>query len=113
MACPESGHPTTLGHRNKLHWALDVSFGEDLDRKRNRPAAQNFSLLNRIAHNLLKQDNTCKLGLKGKRLKASWDNEYLNATTRELRCVGPGQPWSETPGSRLRRMNSWSWKDED
>jgi predicted transposase YbfD/YdcC len=65
------------GIENRLHWALDVSFGEDLDRKRAGNAAQNFSLLNRIALNLLKQDKTCKLGIKGKRLKAGWDNEYL------------------------------------
>ncbi len=65
------------GIENKLHWALDVSFGEDLDRKRAGHAAQNFSLLNRIALNLLKQDKTCKLGMKGKRLKAGWDNDYL------------------------------------
>jgi predicted transposase YbfD/YdcC len=65
------------GIENKLHWALDVSFGEDLDRKRAGHAAQNFSLLNRIALNLLRQDQTCKLGIKGKRLKAGWDNNYL------------------------------------
>jgi len=65
------------GIENKLHWALDVSFGEDLDRKRQKNAAQNFSLLNRIALNLLKQDKTCTLGIKGKRLKAGWDNDYL------------------------------------
>jgi predicted transposase YbfD/YdcC len=41
------------GIENKLHWALDVSFGEDLDRKRAGHAAQNFSILNRIALNLL------------------------------------------------------------
>jgi predicted transposase YbfD/YdcC len=62
---------------NKLHWALDVSFGEDLDRKRRVNAAQNFSVLNRIALNLLQQDKTTKLGIKGKRLKAGWDNDYL------------------------------------
>jgi len=62
---------------NKLHWALDVSFGEDLDRKRTANAAQNFSVLNRIALNLLQQDKTTKLGIKGKRLKAGWDNDYL------------------------------------
>ncbi|HTX77241.1 MAG TPA: ISAs1 family transposase [Terracidiphilus sp.] len=65
------------GIENKLHWALDVSFGEDLDRKRAGHAAQNFSLLNRIALNLLKKETTCKLGIKGKRLKAGWDNDYL------------------------------------
>jgi predicted transposase YbfD/YdcC len=65
------------GIESKLHWALDVSFGEDLDRKRQKHAAQNFSLLNRIALNHLKQDKTCKLGIEGERLKAGWDSDYL------------------------------------
>lgn len=65
------------GIENKLHWVLDVAFGEDLSRKRQGHAAQNFSLLNRIALNLLRQDKTCKLGIHGKRLKAGWDNHYL------------------------------------
>ena len=65
------------GVENKLHWALDVSFGEDLDCKRARHSAQNFSLLNRIALNLLKQEKSYKLGIKSKRLKAGWDNNYL------------------------------------
>jgi predicted transposase YbfD/YdcC len=65
------------GIENKLHWVLDVGFGEDLCRKRQGNAAQNFSLINRIALNLLKQDKTCKLGTHGKRLKAGWDNNYL------------------------------------
>lgn len=65
------------GIENKLHWVLDVGFGEDLSRKRQGNAAQNFSLINRIALNLLKQDKTCKLGMHGKRLKAGWDNNYL------------------------------------
>jgi predicted transposase YbfD/YdcC len=62
---------------NKLHWVLDVGFGEDLDRKRVGHAAQNFSLLNRIALNLLKQETTFKRGIKGKRLKAAWNHPYL------------------------------------
>ena len=65
------------GIENKLHWVLDVGFGEDLDRKRAGHAAQNFSVLNRIALNLLKQDKTSKRGIHGKRLKAGWDNDYL------------------------------------
>ena len=56
---------------------LDVTFGEDLDRKRAGHAAQNFSLLNRIAHNLLKQNKSSHLGIKGERLKAGWNNDYL------------------------------------
>ena len=65
------------GIENKLHWVLDVGFGEDLSRKRAGHAAQNFSILNRIALNLLKQDKSSKRGIKGKRLKAAWDQPYL------------------------------------
>jgi predicted transposase YbfD/YdcC len=65
------------GIENKLHWVLDVGFGEDLDRKRAGHSAQNFSLLNRIALNLLKQEQSLKRGIKGKRLKAAWDHPYL------------------------------------
>jgi predicted transposase YbfD/YdcC len=65
------------GIENKLHWVLDVAFGEDLSRKRAGHAAENFSVLNRIALNLLKQDKTSKLGVHGKRLAAAWDHDYL------------------------------------
>jgi predicted transposase YbfD/YdcC len=65
------------GIENKVHWVLDVGFGEDLDRKRAGDSAQNFSLLNRIALNLLKQDTTFKRGIKAKRLKAAWNHPYL------------------------------------
>jgi predicted transposase YbfD/YdcC len=65
------------GIENKLHWVLDVGFSEDLDRKRAGHAAQNFSIINRIALNLLKQEQSLKRGIKGKRLKAAWDHPYL------------------------------------
>jgi hypothetical protein len=38
---------------------------------------ENFSRITRIALNLLKQNKTSKLGIKGKRIKAGWDNDYL------------------------------------
>ena len=62
---------------NKLHWSLDVAFNEDNSRKRAGHAAQNFSVVNRIALNLLKNEMTSKRGIKGKRLKAAWNNDYL------------------------------------
>lgn len=65
------------GVENSLHWVLDVAFNEDHSRKRVGNAAQNFSLINRIALNLLKNEKSAKVGVKGKRLKAGWDNEYL------------------------------------
>jgi predicted transposase YbfD/YdcC len=65
------------GIENSMHWSLDVAFNEDNSRKRTGNAAQNFSVLNRIALNILKNEKTTKRGIKGKRLKAGWDNEYL------------------------------------
>lgn len=60
---------------NKLHWVLDVGFNEDASRKRNKNAAQNYSILLKIALNLLKNEKTEKQGIKGKRLKAGWDEQ--------------------------------------
>jgi predicted transposase YbfD/YdcC len=62
---------------NNLHWQLDVSFGEDERRIRRGHGAENFSRLNRIALNLLKRDQSVKIGIKGKRLNAGWDHDYL------------------------------------
>ena len=62
---------------NSLHWILDVAFHEDQSRKRAGSAAENFSVINRIALNLLKNEVTTKQGIKGKRLKAGWSNDYL------------------------------------
>ncbi|MDR1011411.1 MAG: ISAs1 family transposase [Opitutaceae bacterium] len=65
------------GIENKLHWSLDVSFNEDQSRKRAGFSAQNFSTIVRIALNLLKNDKTQKRSIRGKRLDAAWDNNYL------------------------------------
>lgn len=65
------------GIENKLHWSLDVSFGEDDCRVRDGHGAENLSRLRRMALNLLKQEKTAKRGIAGKRLKAGWDNNYL------------------------------------
>ena len=65
------------GIENKLHWSLDVTFGEDDCRIRKGFGAENVSRLRRIALNLLKQDETAKCGIKSKRSKAGWDEKYL------------------------------------
>ena len=61
---------------NKLHWTLDMTFGEDQQRKRCKKAAENFSLVRKFALNILKKDNS-KLSLVNKRLKAAWNWNYL------------------------------------
>jgi len=62
---------------NRLHWQLDVSFREDERRIRKGHGAENYSRLCRLALNLLKRDQTVKIGVHGKRLKAGWDEHYL------------------------------------
>lgn len=62
---------------NKLHWTLDVAFKEDMSRKRSGNSAENFSLITKIALNILKNDSYKKIGIKGKRLKAGWSNRYI------------------------------------
>ncbi len=74
------GTQTNIAHKiieNKLHWTLDVAFSEDASRKRNNNAAQNYSILLKIALNLLKNEKTEKQGITGKRLKAGWNESYL------------------------------------
>lgn len=62
---------------NKLHWQLDVSFNEDDNRLRSGNAAENLALMNKIALNLLKNEKSIRLGIKNKRLKAGWDDNYM------------------------------------
>ncbi|MDZ4877252.1 MAG: ISAs1 family transposase ISAsp2 [Chroococcidiopsis cubana SAG 39.79] len=64
---------------NSLHWVLDVAFREDDSRIRKDNSPQNFAILRHIANNLLQQEKSVKTGIKNKRLKAGWDNEYLTS----------------------------------
>lgn len=62
---------------NHLHWVLDTAFDEDHCRVRMGNGAQNLALLRRVALSLLKRDRSAKMGVKGKRLKAGWNEQYL------------------------------------
>lgn len=60
-----------------MHWQLDVTFGEDQSRTRLGHADANFSVLRRAALGLLKNETTAKVGIKNRRLRAGWDESYL------------------------------------
>ena len=60
-----------------LHWSLDVSFYDDKNRARTGNAQENLSIIKRIALNMLSNEQTAKIGLKAKRKKAGWNNDYL------------------------------------
>ena len=69
------------GIENNLHWQLDVNFGEDHNRTKERTAAQNLGLLRRLAVTLLKhhpdeESITCK------RLQAAWNTDFLEEVIR-------------------------------
>lgn len=68
---------------NSLHWVLDMAFREDDSRVRIDYGPENFAILRRLALNLLKQDTSLKIGIKGKRKAAGWDEAYL------LRLLAP------------------------
>lgn len=65
---------------NKLHWSLDVTFKEDLSTKQAGNAAENFSIITKIAINLLKNNTLKKTSIKKKRLLCGWDTDYLIKT---------------------------------
>jgi predicted transposase YbfD/YdcC len=62
---------------NNLHWVLDIAFDEDSNRTRKGHSAANLAVIRHIALNLIKAEKTSKVGIKIKRLKAGWDNDYL------------------------------------
>lgn len=68
------------GIENRVHWVLDVGFHEDQSRIRSGNAAENLAVLRHLALNLLQHQSEPKnrrLSVKGRRLKAGWDNDYL------------------------------------
>ena len=68
---------------NKMHWVLDVAFGEDQSRIRAGHAAQNMAAVRRLALSLLKQEESLSVGVKNKRLRAGWDPDYLQAVLQQ------------------------------
>ena len=77
------------GIENQLHWELDIAFREDDCRVRKDQGPQNFTVLRHIALNLLKQEKTCKRGIKGKRLQAAWNSAYLEKVLAGLTNLSP------------------------
>jgi predicted transposase YbfD/YdcC len=61
----------------QVHSVLDVQINEDQGRARTGHAPENLATLRRLALNLLRRDQTKPRGIKGKRLSAAWDHNYL------------------------------------
>jgi len=65
------------GIKNSLHWVLDVVSREDDSRHHAGNSGTNLAFLRKLAISLLKQEETSKAGLKTKRLRCGWDDDYL------------------------------------
>ena len=65
------------GVENSAHWTLDVSFGEDDSRVSKDNGAEMFAALRRMALNMLKRENSLRVGIAAKRKRAGWDHDYL------------------------------------
>jgi len=65
------------GIENRLHWVLDVSFGEDGKTVCKDNAPQNLSLLRKIVLNLIRLDktDTKKVSLRQRRKGAAWNDD--------------------------------------
>lgn len=62
---------------NKVHWCLDVTFREDRSTVWIKQAARNFSLLRRLAMNMLRKETSTKKSLNMKRHRAALNTGYL------------------------------------
>jgi predicted transposase YbfD/YdcC len=62
---------------NRVHWVLDVAMAEDTNRTRKGESAQNLALIRKLALNLLRRENSVKVGFAAKQKRAGWDHNYL------------------------------------
>jgi predicted transposase YbfD/YdcC len=72
---------------NQLHWVLDVSFSEDKVQSYQGYSAENLAVIRHLGINLLSRDKKSQVGMKTKRLKAGWNDNYLIETLTALNTV--------------------------
>jgi predicted transposase YbfD/YdcC len=70
------------GIENRLHWALDVVFKDDLARLRTGHAPENMAVVRHMAMNLLRQAEPA-ISLKNRRKRAGWNTAYLESLIRQ------------------------------
>jgi predicted transposase YbfD/YdcC len=63
---------------NRLHWVLDVTFGDDISRLRKGHGARNMATVRHFALNLVRTLNE-RRSIKSRRKPAGWSPEYLQS----------------------------------
>ena len=64
------------GIENRLHWVLDVAFGDDDNRFRAGDGPENFAIVRQLALNLLRREPG-RASIAKKRFRAALDDRYL------------------------------------
>jgi hypothetical protein len=80
---------------NQVHWAMDVTFGEDTNRTREKNAQANLGMLRRTALSLLKNAVGLSGSINCKRKQAagtiaSWKMSCSGVRLSKVTCVDPG-----------------------
>jgi predicted transposase YbfD/YdcC len=65
------------GIENSLHWTLDVTFSEDKSRIRKGNGPEIASIFRKLALMVLQRDTSSKGSIRGKRLQAGWNEDFL------------------------------------
>lgn len=65
------------GVENRCHWVLDVVFREDQSLITEGYAPENLRAINLLVAKMLKNEKSCKKGIRAKQFKAALDNGYL------------------------------------
>lgn len=63
---------------NTQHWVLDVTFTEDASRIRKGGLPEITGAFRRMALNILQRDTSVKDSIRGKRMRAGWDESILS-----------------------------------
>ena len=79
----QRGVRTHWSIENSCHWVLDVTFREDDHRLREGHAPENMSLVRKMALAMLKKADA-KMGIKNKRLRAGWEQAFLEHVLRDF-----------------------------
>lgn len=87
MATPEDFNKWVRGHwsiENGLHWQLDITFSEDVQRTKTGNATENFATLPKLALQILNQVQD-KESIKNRGKMAGWSDSYLVDMLANLR----------------------------
>ena len=66
---------------------LNVGFAEDSAQSCSGYSAENLAVIRHVGINLLSRHKQTKVGVKTKRLKAGWDDNYLKTVLSALNIV--------------------------